>query len=338
MGVELPDDGVSFRVNLCAVEELGGRLVIRSHNGGNIHGDEALTLMRDLLADPAFAEKLAQTRMTIYPTDTFRHIGVARGTFADLAAARFTEPHNVLEQFVEPHLPALSRPTNDQATRRLCAQIAELMKLSYQALDDHPINRARRANGRLPANMIWPWGAATPMRLDSFERKYHKRGAVISAVPLVWGIAGLMGLPAPKVPGANGDLDTNYEGKAQAALDALLIDGLDFAAVHVEAPDEMAHAGSLEKKLHAIENLDRRVVGPIATRLTESGEPFRLLLLSDHPTLLTTRTHDGSPVPYALYDSRRPGTPRKFCERACAAENAPVVPGTTLLSRLFEQE
>ena len=345
MGVMLPEGGISFRVNLCAVEAVADGFVIHSHNGGNIHGDEAVTLMNDLIANPAFAAKMRDVQLTLHVTDTFRHIGVIMSPARDLAAIRLTEPHNVLEQAIAPYLPRMAAETPDLAVHRLCDDIRELMLLSYEALKDHPINRRRAAAGLLPANMIWPWGAATAMQLDRFTDTYRKRGTVVSAVPLVWGIAQLGGLKTPLVEGANGDLDTNYEGKTERALQALLTEGDDFAAVHVEAPDEMAHAGSLEKKMQAIQWVNDRVVAPLLDRLTASGEDFRLLLLSDHPTLLTTRTHDGAPVPYAIFDSRtvaralaegKPAPVRKFSEREFA--NAPLLEdGTKLMALLFEQ-
>ena len=161
-------------------------------------------------------------------------------------------------------------------------------------------------------------------------------GAVVSAVPLVFGIAALAGLETVHVPGATGDLDTNYEGKADAALQALN-DGAPFAAVHVEAPDEMAHAGSLERKLEAIRRIDARVVARVLDRLPKIDRDFRILLLSDHPTFLTTRTHDGSPVPFALYDSRRPGTPRAFSESAARQTGVALANGDLLMPALFEQ-
>ncbi len=182
------------------------------------------------------------------------------------------------------------------------------------------------------------------MQLPSFKEKYGHHGTVVSAVPLVWGIAGLAGLKTPHVEGANGDLDTNYEGKVACALEALA-NGDDFAAVHVEAPDEMAHAGDLAKKLEAIQNVEYRVVAPILSEMHKRGEDFRLLLLPDHPTLLTTRTHDGSPVPYAVYDSRfvtktlgegKPMPTRKFCEKEMLCEPV-LMDGTDLMRVLFEQ-
>lgn len=318
--VTLAPGEVSMRVNLCAVEEIGGELVIHSHNGGNIEGDEAETLMQDLLADPAFRQAAEKLRLTIHVSRTFRHIGVFGGVAED-AVFHTTEPHNVLEQPV--HYP----------TGAYAEEITQLMQLSYQALKDHPINKARIARGQLPANMIWPWGAGRAMQLPGFTEKYGKTGVVISAVPLVWGIATLMGLPHPHVEGATGDLDTNYAGKVACAVDALKA-GADFAAIHVEAPDEMTHAGDLNKKLEAIRYLDSRVIAPLLAQLPALGD-FRILMLSDHKTLMSTRTHDGKPVPFAIYDSRRPGTPSRLDETTAAASGLWVPEGRDILARLF---
>ena len=182
--------------------------------------------------------------------------------------------------------------------------------------------------------MIWPWGAATAMELTSFEAKYRKRGSVVSAVPLVWGIATLGGLKTPRVKGANGELNTNYQGKVDAALQALDA-GDDFAAVHIEAPDEMAHAGELNKKMTAIQNVNDLVMRPIVDALAARGGDYRVLIMPDHPTLLTTRTHDASPVPYAIFDSRKPAPSRKYSE--AGAMSYPLLEdGSRLLERLFE--
>lgn len=322
VGVTLNPGEVSMRVNLCAVEEIGGQLIIHSHNGGNIEGDEAETLMNDLLADPRFAPAAEKAGLTVHVSRTFRHIGVFAGPVPEDAVLSTTEPHNVLEQPV--HYP----------TGYLSAEITDLMNISYTVLKDHPVNQARIARGQLPANMIWPWGAGRAMLLPSFEEKYGVKGTVISAVPLVWGIAELMKLPHPHVPGANGDLDTNYEGKVDAAVAALAA-GDSFVAIHVEAPDEMTHAGALDKKLEAIRRLDTRVIAPLLEKLPALGD-FRILLLSDHKTLMSTRTHDGKPVPFAIYDSRRPGAPSRLDE-ATAAKGVFVPEGHDIMARLLEQ-
>jgi 2,3-bisphosphoglycerate-independent phosphoglycerate mutase len=186
----------------------------------------------------------------------------------------------------------------------------------------------------LAANSVWFWGAGTACVLENFEQKYGVKGAVFSAVPLVKGIARLNGLSAPDVPGATGLLDTDYEGKVRAALNALA-GGYDFALVHLEAPDEMSHDGSLENKLEAMRRLNARIVQPLLRDLPSLGD-FRVLLMADHYTLLSTRTHDGRPVPFALYDSRRPGAPRPFTEALC--EEGPLLErGDDLMRMLFER-
>ena len=316
MGVFLNPGEVSLRVNLCAVEEG----VILSHNGGNIEGEEAITLMETLVSDPRFAEKAAKLSLRIHITPTFRHIGVFRCE-DESATFTLTPPHDVLGDPIAKHMPKGA----------LSAELSELMLLSHEVLDQHPINVKRRREGKLPANMIWPWAEARAAQLPSFTEKFGKTGAVISAVPLLHGIAGLAGLDVIMVEGANGDLDTNYEGKVAAAIAAL--ETHDFVCVHVEAPDEMSHAGSLEKKLTAIECLEERVVAPL---LEKAPHDFRLLLLSDHPTLLSTRTHDGNAVPFGIFDSRKEAKTLKFCEKTCD-EGVFVDNGDKLMPLLFEQ-
>ncbi len=338
MGVDVPADSLSFRVNLCSVLPGDhGALTMRSHNGGGIRGEDARRIMDDLLAYPALNAKLREIQLQITPTDSFRHIGVMKSPGGDIAGVKLAEPHNILGQPIDGFWP--------QGEKAVAKALEDVMRLSYDVLCDHPVNRQRQAEGLLPANMVWPWGLATAMTLPSFASKYGHGGSVISAVPLVWGIASLAGLKTPRVPGANGELDTNYEGKADAAVDALLA-GDDFVAVHVEAPDEMTHAGNLAAKLEAIQNVESRVVARMLDRLSGSGQEHRLLLLSDHLTLMRTRTHDGSPVPFALYDSRavrravdagQPAPLRKFCEAETAAQPL-LADGTDLMPLLFGQE
>ncbi len=333
MGISVPQGGVSLRLNLCSIEEAGGERIIRSHNGGGVHGAEAETLMRALTdASSPFAKAMKETGLDVHATDTFRHIGIFKTGAPDLSAVRLTEPHNILNCGIAEYLPQCL--ADDAPAQAMTDALRSLMAASYEVLKNHPVNRARVARGLLPANMIWPWGAATAMRLKSFAAKYHRQGSVISAVPLVWGIASLGGLKTPRVQGANGELDTDYQGKVDAALQALS-DGDDFAAVHIEAPDEMAHAGELELKMKAIQYVNDRVARPILAEMLKRGEDFRLLVMCDHPTLMTTRTHDATPVPYAIFDSRKPGPPRKYCE-AEALRYPLLEDGSRLLERLFE--
>lgn len=328
MGVLLQPGETSFRVNLCALEgDSFDGAVIRSHNGGGVEGGEAVELMEDLVRDPRFAALAAACGFTVHITPTFRHIGVIDAAHAPTGPMpRFTEPHNILGSRIAGYMPA--------GEGALAAHVTALMRASFEVLHDHPVNRARVARGCLPANCIWPWGPGSAMSLPSFESLYGKKGSAVSAVPLVWGIAGLCGVETPRVPGANAELDTNYEGKVQAALEALEA-GADFCCVHVEAPDECAHAGDVEGKCEAIRRLDARVVGPLLAGLDERFGAYRVLLLSDHPTLLSTRGHDGHAVPFALYDSASHGAPRKFDE-AHAAQTGDFLPeGPMLLRALF---
>jgi 2,3-bisphosphoglycerate-independent phosphoglycerate mutase len=325
VGVLLKEGEVSLRVNLCAMEDTADGLVIRSHNGGSVEGDEAETLMYDLMAQPDYQTIANKMGLHIKVSRSFRHIGVLRGPVPRDASFSLTEPHNVLDQNMDGLWPK----------GYSSAQIEALMRVSFQILDNHPINIFRRKRGLKPANMVWPWGPGRAISLPSFQEKYGHYGSVVSAVPLVWGIAALAGLKTPKVEGATGDLDTNYEGKVEAVLSALAA-GDDFAVLHVEAPDEMSHAGDLPKKLEAIRRLDQRVITPLLKRLPALGD-FRLLMLSDHLTLLSTRGHDGSPVPWALYDSRRTGKQGRLDEET-AAKGLYLREGTQIMAHLFEQD
>ena len=178
-----------------------------------------------------------------------------------------------------------------------------MMKKSYDILVNHPINVERKKKGLNPANSCWFWGAGTKPALSSFEEKTQLKGAMISAVDLLKGIAVGASMKVVEVEGANGGLNTNYEGKAQAAIDVLTKEGYDFAYIHVEAPDEMGHQGSVERKVKAIEYLDSRIIKPVREGLEAAGEDFRMLVLPDHPTPICMRTHSSDSVPYLLYDS-----------------------------------
>jgi len=327
MGVHIAPGETSLRVNLCALDgETFDDAVILSHNGGSIEGEEAVTLMEDLTHDPRFEALARGMGFSVHITPTFRHTGVIDAAHKPAVYPHFAEPHNILGSKIAPYLPT------GEGSEALTA----LMRASFEILRDHPVNRARKAAGKLPANCIWPWGPGSAMRLEPFEKMYGKRGSAVSAVPLVWGIAGLCGVETPRVPGATAELDTNYEGKVEAALSALA-GGADFCCVHIEAPDECAHAGDVEGKCEAIRRLDSRVVAPLLERLPEIDPAYRVLLLSDHPTLLNTRGHDGHAVPFALYDSRGGGAPRKFDEAHAAATGDFLAEGPMLLRALFEE-
>ena len=321
LGVILKAGEVAFRMNLAALGEGPDGPVMLSHNGGGVEGADALVLAKAVAADPEFQRIGSERGLKIHPTDTFRHIAVARG-----AAAEFVlkPPHDIAGRGVQGYLPI---GLGGDWLRRL-------QEAACRALSKHPVNARRAAEGLLPANAAWFWGAGEACQLPDFTLKYGVTGTVISAVPLVKGIALLNRLKAPDVAGATGLLNTNYENKVAAALSALR-SGDDFALVHIEAPDEMSHDGSLENKLEAIRRVDSRVVALLLHALPALGE-FRLLLMPDHYTLLSTRTHDGTPVPFALYDSRVSAEPTPFTEAACA--NAPLFEsGDELMRLLFEK-
>ena len=207
-------------------------------------------------------------------------------------------------------------PPHDYMDREVTAEynaylqiepLRELMAKSSAVLAAHPVNEQRRRKGLKPANSIWPWGEGRPLRLESFRRRYGIEGSLISAVDLLKGMGICAGLDVINVAGATGYLDTNYEGKAAAALQAL--EHKDFVLVHVEAPDEAGHQGLIHEKKQAIEDFDARIVKPIIEEMERRGEPFRVIVTMDHYTPLCRRTHEDWPVPMILYDSRRTGSP-----------------------------
>jgi 2,3-bisphosphoglycerate-independent phosphoglycerate mutase len=320
-GVKLRQGNLSFRLNLAGVEDVDGRLVMRSHSGGNIAGDEALSLMGALMQDDAFLGELSNLGMSITVSPSFRHVAVMERSPGTMAT---TPPHEIVGKVIDEYLPTGA----GEALRGM-------MLRSYEVLREHPVNIARVANGQLAANMAWPWGEGGAVELPSFDSLYGKRAAAISAVPLVWGIANLAGVDVLRVPTATGDLHTDYRGKAEAAVSALCEQGYDCAILHVEAPDECSHDGDVAGKIQAMENIDGRMIPRLLDGVRAAGHTLRLLLLSDHYTLLSTRGHDGTPVPYLLYDSEwDSGQNMPYCEKS--ALGGPMVdPATGLLKILF---
>ena len=212
------------------------------------------------------------------------------------------------------------------------------MERSFDILNNHPVNLARAAKGLKKANSLWFWGAGTKPAIGDYYEKYGVRGAMISAVDLLKGIAVGAGMQVVNVPGATGGLETDYVGKAEAGVKALLEDGCDFVYIHVEAPDEMGHQGSIEKKIRAIESLDPKVVGVVKEMMDESGEPYRMLITPDHPTPIRCRTHTGDPVPFILFDST--AQQRKiscYSEKEAAATGIYEPQGFRLIERLLHK-
>ena len=315
IGVPMKDTDVAIRCNIVTLseEEPYEEKTIIDHSSGEISTEEASVLLE------AVKKELENETYKFYTGTSYRHCLIwDRGQVAEL-----TPPHDVLGQTIGQYLP-------------MDGVLREMQKRSYEILANHPINRERKAQGKNPANSIWFWGPGTKPILTSFEEKNHKKGVMISAVDLLKGIAVGAGMANIEVEGANGGLDTNYEGKAQAAVDALVKQGYDFAYIHVEAPDEMGHQGSIERKIKAIENLDSRVIRPVKDGLDESGEAYRLLILPDHHTPIRARTHTSDPVPYILYDSRKiQKNTWKYNEREAKASGNYVAEGHKMMDILF---
>lgn len=283
IGVSMKDTDIALRCNLVTLSEeeenYEDRTII-DHSSGEISTEDAAVLLE------AARKELETEEFHFYAGTSYRHLLIwDKGKTVDL-----TPPHDILGQKIGDKLPG-------------APQLQEMMRKSYDILVNHPINLERKKQGQNPANSFWFWGAGTRPKLSSFEEKTGKKGAMISAVDLLKGIAVGTSMKVITVEGANGGLHTNYGGKVQAAVDVLTKDGYDFVYVHLEGPDEMGHQGSTERKVKAIENLDQRIIRPIVEGLRAAGEDFRMVILPDHPTPVSLRTHTADNVPYLLYDS-----------------------------------
>ena len=317
IGVDMKADDVAIRCNLVTLSEEGayGEKTIIDHSSDEISTEDAGVLL------DAVRRELENDTYRFYLGTSYRHCLIwAKGSVVEL-----TPPHDVLGQVIGDYLPQ-------------DAILRQMQERSYEILSRHPLNLERKRQGKNPANSIWFWGAGTRPALSSFYEKYHKRGVMISAVDLLKGIAVGAGMDNISVEGANGGLHTNYEGKARAAVKALSLDGYDFAYIHVEAPDEMGHQGSVERKIQAIENLDQRVIRLVKEGLDEANVPYRMLVLPDHPTPIRVRTHTADPVPYLLYDSsRKGGHSYHYNEKEAALTDHKLAEGWMMMERLFAE-
>ncbi|MBQ1351863.1 MAG: 2,3-bisphosphoglycerate-independent phosphoglycerate mutase [Oscillospiraceae bacterium] len=328
-GITLQPGDVSYRCNMVTYEDGDQPFLekkILSHNAGSIEGEESIAIITALFSHPEFAHMAEAAGMRVYPSPSFRHIAVQKGASIDgLVAA---PPHDHLGEVIGPLMPTGCENA---------AVLQALMEKAHEILDHHPLNEARRQAGKRPANGIWFWAEGTGVALDSFVEKYHKKGVVISAVPLCHGIARLTGLDVQFVEGATGELETNYQGKVDAAVQALMGE-YDFAAVHIEAPDECTHNGDTEGKIEAITRLDHLVVRPLTEAMEQAGIPYRLLILSDHKTLTSTRGHDGDPVPFLLYESGRDTGAGLPYDEASGEQGRFLEEGTSLMDILFQTD
>lgn len=315
VGVAMKDTDVVFRCNIVTLseEEPYESKTILDHSSGEISTEDANILM------DAVRQAFQNDEFKFYTGTSYRHITVwDQGEILEMEP-----PHDHLGSVIGEYLPGN-------------AKFREMMEKSFDVLNNHPLNLERARQGKNKANSLWFWGAGTKPSLQNFRDKTGLNGTMISAVDLLKGIAVGAGMQVAQVEGATGSLDTNYLGKAQAAIKALLDDGQDFVYIHVEAPDEMGHQGNTMHKVQAIEEIDRHILAVVKKALDEAGEEYRILVLPDHPTPICIRTHTADPVPYILFDSTK-NTNRKiaFSEKTAAAAGIYQPDGYRLLDELI---
>ncbi len=314
MGIPIGPGEVVFRCNLVSV--IDGKMA--SHSAGHISNDEAEELVQ------ALNDSLGGDGVTFHRGVSYRHICKLGGSEETLEAT-CTPPHDIPDQAVDGFLPR--GPGSDR--------LIDLMNRSRAVLAEHPVNMARRAGGLVPATMIWLfWGSGRPAEMPSFRRVHGLTAAVTSAVDLLNGLARMADIDVLELPGVTDGLDNDYAAQAMGALDAL--DDHDLVVVHVEAPDEAAHAGSVEDKVEAIQRVDREVIGRFRAWKEDA---VRWLIMPDHPTPLTTRTHSRAPVPFLLWGAGQAGNgAKRFTEAEAAATGLFVDPGYNIMGRLIKPE
>jgi len=325
MGVDIGADEIAFRCNLVNVDQRAdGRLLMVDYSSGHITTQESRQLIDALQAE------CGTDQVTLYPGVSYRHLLVYRGELP--AGFATVPPHDHSDQDVAGFFQSYLQVDG----------FCDLLARAPGILAEHPVNLERARLGKRTANGIWLWGEGRRPAMVTLEERYGIRGGLISAVDLLKGLGVLSGLAAIEVEGATGYLDTNYEGKAQAALKVL--DKDDFVLVHVEAPDETGHQGLVLEKVQAIEDFDRRIVTPIVEEMERRGEPFRLVVTMDHYTPIHRRTHEDWPVPMFLYDSRGMAVPANLpyteahVQAVVQGKGLGPLSGAAFFRRFVEQE
>jgi len=305
-GIQLNPQDVAYRCNLVNLklppDKDFNKSVMNDYSAGHITTSEAKRIVGSIQS------KLGNKDITFYPGVSYRHTMVWKKGNANIQC---TPPHDITDRKIQSYLP--SGKDSEVLNYLICK--------SHDILTDNAVNRARTKKGQLPANSIWLWGQGKKLILPKFKTRYGLRGALISAVDLTKGLGMSAGFDVINVKGATGYIDTNYAGKSNAALKALRT--RDFVYVHVEAPDEAGHNGSIKDKIRAIEDFDKQIVGPIVRGLEKFGD-YRVLLMPDHFTPISVKTHTSEPVPFAIYDStlpRRSGA-RAYSENICRMKRA----------------
>ena len=283
MGIELRKTDVTLRCNLVTLKEKNGKTVMEDYSAGHISSEESTRIINDL------KKELRDDDYTFYPGVSYRHLLVWRGGNKNINT---TPPHDISGKTIDPYVP------NGERTEKLLGFIAR----SREFLKDHPVNKKRVKARENPANSIWLWGQGTKPDIPTLKDLYGVTGSVISAVDLVKGIGCFAEMSVINVPGATGYLDTNYKGKVEYALESL--NDVDLTMIHIEATDETGHVGKAELKIQAIEDFDKKVVGPVLEGI-KKFQDYRILVMSDHPTPIDIRTHVNEPVPFAIVDSNK---------------------------------
>ncbi len=320
IGIEMTDTDVAMRCNLVTLsdDEVFEEKTILDYCAGDIHTEPADKIIQSV------QEAFGGGEFDFYTGTAYRHCLVWHN--GKTAIGKLTPPHDITGNVIGKYLPL------DPAA----APLYEMMKKSYALLKDHPVNKERIEKGLAPANAIWLWGHGTKPQLKNFEELYGIKGAMVSAVDLLKGIARLNGMTVCEVEGATGYIDTNFEGKRDAAIDALK-NGHDLVYIHLEAPDECGHRGEAANKVRSLEEIDRRVLTPLLNELNNMGEAYTLLICPDHPTPLCVKTHTSDPVPYLLYRSDNPidSGITEFTEATAASTGKYIEKGYTLMTEFL---
>ncbi len=320
MGLTMQDDEVAYRCNIVTLSDEGeyDEKIMLDHSADEITTAEANELIL------ALDQKLGNDIRRFYTGVSYRHCILWKG---GCETYNFMRPHDILGQKITEHL-----PHGDDGK-----VFYELMKASWDILNHHPVNEARRARGLRPANSIWLWSPGKKPALPSFKDKWGLDGAVISAVDLIKGIGLCAGMKSIDVEGATGNVHTNYDGKAEAAINAFR-DGYDYVYVHVEGPDECGHRAEVENKVLSIELIDKKILGPVYDYLKSTGDDFKIMILPDHPTPTRLRTHTITPVPFMIYSSKQEKCGvEKFSEEEAEKTGLYIPHGHTLMDMLIEK-
>jgi 2,3-bisphosphoglycerate-independent phosphoglycerate mutase len=316
IGIDLKDTDVTLRCNLVTLsdDEDYENKTILDYCADDISSEEAKILIEYI------QEKLGNDVFRFYPGVSYRHCLVWSN--GNPHPGVLTPPHDITGKVITDYIPK----------GEAVDELYDLMKKSYDLLKDHPVNQARIARGKRPANSIWLWGEGTKPLLDNFSEKFGIKGSMISAVDLLKGIAICAGMNSVDVDGATGYLDTNFDGKCKAAIEEFK-KGADLVYIHVEAPDECGHRGEIENKVKAIEMIDEHILGPVVEFL-KGYDDFAVLACPDHPTPLSIRTHTSTPVPYLIYDSKNEinSGVKVFCEKEARETGNYIEKGFTMMN------